>query len=147
MILSIAIAGLGILLATVVYLWKRISAEEWAERLKPVYSFLWNKWYFDELYGATVVAGTLMISRVSSWFDSKIIDGLVNGAGHMTVLGSRLSGWNDNKIIDGLVNAVADMIGWFGATLREVQAGKVQGYILLALGAVVLFYVLQLAFA
>jgi hypothetical protein len=31
--------------------------------------------------------------------------------------------------------------------LREVQTGRVQTYILMALGAVVLLYILQLAFA
>lgn len=147
MYLSIAIAGLGIVLATAFYFWKKFSADAWAARFKPVHNFLWNKWYFDELYAATAVAGTLAFSRISAWFDANIIDGLVNGAAKLTVLGSRLSGWNDLRIIDGAVNGVARIIGWFGGTLREVQTGRVQTYILMALGAVVLLYVLQLAFA
>ncbi len=147
MILSIGIAALGILFATSVYFWKRISADKITERFKGVYNFLWNKWYFDEIYSATVIFGTLAISRVSAWFDRTIIDGIVNGVAHVTVLGSWAAGWNDNKIVDGLVNWVARVIAWFGDTLREVQTGKVQAYILMALGAVVLLYVLQLAFA
>jgi NADH-quinone oxidoreductase subunit L len=145
--LSISVAGLGILLSTAFYYWKKFSADAMAERFKPVHNFLWNKWYFDELYAATVLAGTHLFSRVSGWFDLKVVDGLVNGAAKITVLGSRLSGWNDNKIVDGLVNLTANIVGWFGATLREVQTGRVQSYILMALGAVVLLYVLQLAFA
>jgi len=147
MILSIGIAGLGILFSTSVYFWKRISADKIAERFKGVYNFLLNKWYFDELYAATVVFATMAISRVSAWFDRTIIDGVVNGVARVTVIGSWAAGWNDNKIVDGLVNWVARVIGWFGDTLREVQTGKVQAYILMALGAVVLLYVLQLAFA
>ncbi|MCG3120700.1 MAG: NADH-quinone oxidoreductase subunit L [bacterium] len=145
--LSIFAAGLGILISTAFYYWKKFSAEAMAERFKPVYNFLWNKWYFDELYAKTVLAGTHLFSRISGWFDLKVIDGLVNGVAKITVLGSRLSGWNDNKIVDGLVNLTANVVGWFGATLREVQTGRVQNYILMALGAVVLLYVLQLAFA
>ncbi len=145
--LSIFVAGLGILISTAFYFWKKFSADAVAERFKPVYNFLWNKWYFDELYAATVLAGTHLMSRVSAWFDLKAVDGLVNGVAKVTVLGSRLSGWNDNKIVDGLVNLTARIVGWFGATLREVQTGRVQTYILMALGAVVLLYVLQLAFA
>jgi NADH-quinone oxidoreductase subunit L len=145
--LSIFIAGAGILLSTAFYYWKKFSADAVAGRLKPIYNFLWKKWYFDELYAATVLAGTHLFSRISGWFDLKVIDGLVNGAAKVTVFGSWASGWNDNKIVDGLVNLTAQIIGWFGATLREVQTGRVQSYILMALGAVVLLYILQLALA
>jgi NADH-quinone oxidoreductase subunit L len=128
--LSIFVAGLGILISTAFYYWKKFSADAVAERFKPVYKFLWNKWYFDELYAATVLAGTHLFSRVSGWFDLKVVDGLVNGVAKVTVAGSWLSGWHDNKIVDGLVNLTARIIGWFGATLREVQTGRVQTYIL-----------------
>ncbi len=144
MILSIGIASLGILLSTSVYLWKRISADAVADRFPKLYQFLLNKWYFDEMYAATIVAGTLAFSRVAAWIDSVIIDGVVNGVARMTVLGSWAAGWNDNKIVDGAVNGVANAIDWFGRNLREVQTGKVQSYILLALGAVVLLWVLQM---
>ena len=145
--LSIFVAGLGILLSTAFYYWKKFSADAMAERFKPVYNFLLNKWHFDDLYNSTVVAGTHLFSRVSAWFDLKVVDGLVNGVAKVTVLGSWASGWHDNKIVDGLVNLTANVVGWFGATLREVQTGRVQSYILMALGAVVLLYILQLAFA
>jgi NADH-quinone oxidoreductase subunit L len=147
MILSILAAAIGILLSTMVYYWKKISADDLAARFKGLHKFLWNKWYFDELYHASAIAGTLGLSRISAWFDLKAIDAVVDGTAKATVLGSWASGWNDNKIVDGLVNWVARVITWFGATLREVQTGKVQSYILMALGAVILFYVLQLAFA
>lgn len=145
--LSIFGAAAGILLSTAFYYWKKFSADAMAARFKPIHNFLLNKWYFDELYGKTLIAGTHMFSRIMAWFDTKVVDGMVNGAAKITVLGSRLSGWNDNKIVDGLVNLTANVVGWFGATLREVQTGRVQSYILMALGAVVLLYILQLAFA
>ncbi|MDZ7289274.1 MAG: NADH-quinone oxidoreductase subunit L [candidate division KSB1 bacterium] len=145
--LSILIAGTGILLSTAFYYWKKFSADAVAQRYKPIYNFLWKKWYFDDLYAATVLAGTHLFSRISGWFDLKVIDGLVDGAARVTVFGSWLSGEHDNRIIDGLVNLTARIVGWFGGTLREVQTGRVQSYILMALGAVVLLYILQLAFA
>lgn len=147
MVLSIVVASIGILLSTAIYFWQKISADRLAARFKALYTFLWNKWYFDELYNASAVAGTLAMSRVSAWLDLKVIDGMVNGAGRLTVFGSWLSGLTDNRVVDGLVNLLARVIGWFGASLREVQTGRVQNYILMALGAVILFYLLQLAFA
>jgi len=147
MFFSILAAGIGILLSMMIYYWKKISADDLAMRFKGVHKFLWNKWYFDEMYNATAIAGTLVVSRISAVFDLKIIDGAVNGVAKATVAGSWLSGLTDNRVVDGLVNLVARVIGWFGGTLREIQTGKVQSYILAALGALVLFYVLQMVFA
>ena len=140
---SIAIAGLGILLSTLVYHWKKISAEAWGRRLKPIYTLLWNKYYFDEFYGATVIAGTLLISKISSLFDMKVIDGFVNGVARITVSFAFGSGRFDLKIVDGMVNLVGKIVTFFGAQLRMVQTGRVQNYILIALGAVVLVLIFQ----
>ena len=52
---SIVVATLGILLSATVYYWKKISAETLAQRLKGVHTVLWNKYYFDELYGAIMM--------------------------------------------------------------------------------------------
>ena len=59
--LSIAVAGLGILISTAFYFWKKFSADAMAERFKPVYYFLLNKWHFDDLYAATVLAGLPLV--------------------------------------------------------------------------------------
>jgi len=144
LILSVVIAGLGILVSTATYYWKKISAEAWGNRLRPVYTLLWNKYYFDEMYNATVIAGTLLISRVSGWFDLRIIDGAVNGAARVTAKISFAGGWIDLRIVDWLVNAVGNMIRFFGAQLRELQTGRVQSYILMALFVVVLISIIQL---
>jgi len=141
--LSILAAGLGILLATVVYYWKKISAEAWGRRLRPVYKLLWNKYYFDEFYGATAIAGTLLFSRFSAWFDLKVIDGVVNGVARWTARFSFVDGWFDLKVVDGLVNLVGRVVSGFGSQLRGIQTGKVQSYILMALAAVIVLFVIQ----
>jgi len=143
MFTSIPVALLGILFAAVVYHWKKISAEAWGSRLRPVYNLLWNKYYFDELYGATVIAGTLAFSRLSALFDMRVIDGVVNGVARGV---ARLSSWNgsfDLRIVDGLVNLVGNTIRYFGARMGELQTGKIQNYILMALFAVILLFIIQ----
>jgi NADH-quinone oxidoreductase subunit L len=145
MALSLLVAGLGILLAFATYYWKRISADRVAERLRPVYLFLLNKWYFDELYGAVVVGGTHALTRVLRWFDNTIIDGLVNGAGWTAKGVSTVSGKFDLGIIDGLVNATAYVSGFFGLIFRKFQTGKVQTYLIyVVLGVMVFYFVLRL---
>lgn len=85
MVLSLLVAGLGMLLAFVTYYWKKIDADAWAARLNGLYKFLLNKWYFDELYGAVVVGGTLALTRALRWFDTYVVDGFVNGVASWTI--------------------------------------------------------------
>lgn len=112
--------------------------------MKPVYTFLLNKWYFDELYGATIVGGTILLSKMFAWFDNNIIDGIVNGSATLTRLGSSFSGWFDNNIVDGLVNLSAWLTGLVGRGTRRIQTGKVQTYIVFALlGVIIMFFVFR----
>ncbi|HEY9164768.1 MAG TPA: NADH-quinone oxidoreductase subunit L [Candidatus Kryptonia bacterium] len=139
--LSLTMALLGILAAFLVYQWKKIDGEKLKQGVRPVYNFLFNKWYFDELYDSTVIGGTLLISRMSAWFDSHVIDGIVDGAGSVTRSWSTFSGKFDNVIVDGIVNFVAWITGLFGAGIRKIQTGKVQTYIVFALlGVIILFF-------
>jgi NADH-quinone oxidoreductase subunit L len=84
MILSLTVAGIGILVAFATYKWKKINADAFAERFSGVHKFLLNKWYFDELYGAVVVGGTLAFTRLLRWIDTNIVDGFVNGTASWT---------------------------------------------------------------
>jgi NADH-quinone oxidoreductase subunit L len=140
MYLSLSVAGLGILLAFATYYWKKINAETIAKALSPVHSFLINKWYFDELYQATVVAGTIGLSRVLAWFDTKVIDGIVNGVASVTRMTSFASGRFDSFVVDGVVNFLAYLTGLFGLMLRKIQTGRVQTYIAFVLFGVMVFF-------
>jgi NADH-quinone oxidoreductase subunit L len=140
MLLSLLVAGLGILLAFATYYWKKIDADAVALRFRPVHRFLLSKWYFDELYNGLVVGGTLRLTRVLRWFDDNIIDGAVNGAGWLARGTSDVSGKFDNIVIDGFVNLSAYLSGIAGLVLRKFQTGKVQTYIVYVVLAVVVFY-------
>jgi NADH-quinone oxidoreductase subunit L len=141
LVLSLSMAILGILAAFVIYQWKKIDAEKLKQSVMPVYTFLLNKWYFDELYGATVVGGTIVFSKMLAWFDNNIIDGIVNGAATVTRLWSSSSGWFDNHVVDGLVNFSAWFTGLLGRGTRRIQTGKVQTYIVFALlGVMIIFF-------
>jgi NADH-quinone oxidoreductase subunit L len=85
MALSLLVAGAGILVAFATYKWKKINADAIAARYSGLHRFLSNKWYFDELYGAVVVGGTLAITRALRWFDNTVVDGLVNGSASWTM--------------------------------------------------------------
>ncbi|MEJ2616645.1 MAG: proton-conducting transporter membrane subunit, partial [Ignavibacteriaceae bacterium] len=130
MILSLLMAFSGLLLAFIIYQWKKISADKLAERFKPLYNLSYNKWYFDEFYNGVFVAGTLALSRGLAWFDAHIIDGIVNGTAAVTKNVSKFSGKFDNVVVDGAVNFAAYFSGFIGLILRRFQTGKVQTYII-----------------
>ncbi len=142
MLLSILLAGLGILLAYTMYQWKKIDPDKMANSVKSLYNFSLNKWYVDEFYGATFIGGTLGLSKILSWFDSHIVDGIVNGTASVGRFVSQISGWIDKYIVDGLVNFSAFFSGFLGLTLRKFQTGKVQTYVaFVVLSLFILFWV------
>ncbi len=71
----------GLALAWIMYIkaFPRAPAALAAQQ-RPLYRFLLNKWYFDELYNATFVAGARWLGRVL-WKggDGGVIDGSING--------------------------------------------------------------------
>jgi NADH-quinone oxidoreductase subunit L len=140
MLLSLVVAGLGILTAFGTYYWKKISADAVASHLAPVHRFLLNKWGFDDLYNGVVVGGTLALTRVLRWFDNTIIDGAVNGTGRITRDASSAGGKFDVVVIDGMVNLIAYLSGFLGLVFRKFQTGKVQTYIIFVVFSVLVLY-------
>jgi NADH:ubiquinone oxidoreductase subunit 5 (subunit L)/multisubunit Na+/H+ antiporter MnhA subunit len=99
----------------------------------------------DEFYGLAVTRRTMDAARAVFAFDSKVIDGGVNGSAWLTRLTSRLTGGADKYVVDGLVNSIAAFIvRLMSPLLRAAQTGFTQNYALvMVLGlvaAVMLFY-------
>jgi NADH-quinone oxidoreductase subunit L len=138
MLLSTIVAVSGITLAYFMYYKRSISAEKIAERFKPIYTLLYNKYYFDELYQAVLINPIMKIADFLWDFDAKIIDGLVNGAAWLTVLWSEIKQWFDVWIVDGAVNGSGWVVRKLGNSLRYIQSGGLQFYALSILVIVVL---------
>ena len=70
-------AVIGLAVAAYVYLLKEGLGARLAARGGPLYTFFYNKWYFDELYDAVFVKGAKALGDLF-WKvgDQKIIDGL-----------------------------------------------------------------------
>jgi NADH-quinone oxidoreductase subunit L len=81
---------LGIALAYVMYVASPLLPMRLAAMFRPIYLFLLNKWYFDELYDAIFIQPAIRLARVL-WQtgDATIIDGVPNGLAEITVDGSR----------------------------------------------------------
>jgi NADH-quinone oxidoreductase subunit L len=131
MAISLFIALLGIWLAHRFYVVSPDTSEALATRFAGAHRILSNKYYVDELYNSTFVAGTFASGRGLWTFDRRVVDGVVNGSGWVTVISAWFSGLTDRAVVDGLVNFVGRLCEEGSFWLRKVQTGLVQNYALL----------------
>ncbi len=89
--LSLILAGLGILLAYAIYSARWLSAERIGSLFSPLYTLLNRKYFFDELYEGVFVRRSLMGGLFAGlqYFDTRAVDGTVNGVASATVAGGR----------------------------------------------------------
>jgi NADH-quinone oxidoreductase subunit L len=133
----------GVLMAWLVYSRGVISPARAAQVLAPMHKLLWNKFYFDELYRATFVAGILLLASFGKWIDRVILDGLADGSARWMARLAFFSGLTlDNRGVDGLVNGAARLALIGGNLARKGQTGRVRNYVLaLTTGGVVIVLV------
>ena len=109
---SVAISSSGIALAVFAYYLKRIDlGKNIATRFSSINSFLVNKWYLDEINEKIFVQGSRKLAREVLEVDAKVVDGVVNLTGLLT-LGS-------------------------GEGLKYFETGRAQFYALIVFGGVV----------
>jgi NADH-quinone oxidoreductase subunit L len=148
-LLSLAVAGFGIWLAYRFYMGPEAyeRPRRLAERFPFAYKMLVNKYWVDELYGATVIAGTVKLARLLWEGDARVVDGAVNGTRHATVGFSFLSGIFDLRVVDGAVNLIARIYDVGSHYFRRLQVGFTQGYaMVMVFGAAVLLLVFLVKF-
>ena len=107
--------------------------------LGPVYPWLENRYYIDDLYNATVVRGSLWLSDAFAKFDSRwVIDPFVNLVGRTGAYLADFASRLDLRVVDGAVDGVGSLARSAGRGLRQVQTGFVQDYLLVAVVTVIL---------
>jgi len=148
--LSLAAAGLGWGLAWRSY---RHADKGYSEPIAaiapPVYEVLLHKYYVDEGYDYIFTGrrkiggmrlGVLGLGEASAWFDTNIVDGLVNTAGWITRFSGRVSGWIDWIIDTFGVNGPATIARFpFSYIARLFEWGLVQWYALVMTAGLVGF--------
>ncbi|NCS46570.1 MAG: NAD(P)H-quinone oxidoreductase subunit 5 [Microcystis aeruginosa BK11-02] len=83
---SVGIALIGITVASLMYLQKKIDPATIAEKFPALYRFSLNKWYIDNLYDRVFVQGCRRLARQIMEVDYRVIDGAVNLTGLATLV-------------------------------------------------------------
>ncbi len=98
--LPLAAGVFGILSAYILYMWAPTIPAKIMNRTKTIYSFLLNKWYFDELYESMFVRPSKKLGRFL-WknTDSVIIDGMPNGAATLSYTFARVTSFMQTGFI------------------------------------------------
>jgi NADH-quinone oxidoreductase subunit L len=145
MAVSILVGTGGILVGLFIYL-KRPSMAESGERALGglPYRLSLNKYYVDEMYGVFPIGALLGLSRVLMGVDAKGVDGVPNGSARLTQIFSAVSNWFDTYVVDLLVNMQGWIVRGGSVILRTVQTGFVQNYALLMVLGLLVFFIIYL---
>jgi len=141
---AFVMVGAGWLAADLMYRQNKIDPGKLSEMFEGIpYRVVLNKYYIDEIYNAAIVQPYLAATRALAWFDLHIVDGVVNLAARLTVIGAWLSGLFDSYVVDGLVNLASNLTLEVGGRLRRFQTGSINGYLYGILGGVMVILLLR----
>ena len=146
MIISVIVAFTGIALAVIIYLKKKLSAEKLAKSLALPYKLSFNKFFVDEIYSRLLINPTIKLAKAIGFFDWEIYDKyFINGFGRVTDRLSRFIGINlDYDVLDQqIVDGVGKSTRFFGGTLKFIQTGKIQNYLVWVLGGIIIIFIIQ----
>jgi NADH-quinone oxidoreductase subunit L len=114
-VIALVVALVGIFLAYAIYLRRWITAESVGKVFGPLYTLVFRKYFFDDLYENVIVKLAL-------------IKGLFNGFQLF-----------DSRGVDGVVNGVADVTIGGGRAIRHAQTGQLQLYgLFIGIGVVII---------
>ncbi len=117
--ISVSVVAMGWYIAHTLYYKKPGTAAEFARRFPALYRLVDNKFYIDEVYGASIVTPLLMLSRF-------VLGGLVEAG-----------------IVNGSGAAAGASTRGFSSLVRRVQSGNIRSYAgWLALGAAAVLLVM-----
>jgi len=107
-----------------------------AKALGPLHTVLKNKYYFDEIYDFLFVRPSYWLADnfTSQMVDRGLIDGILHFFAYLTgVLGNFLRDFIDKPIVNGFGDLVGEGTKLIGRTIRVIQTGRVQQYMIGAL--------------
>ncbi len=144
-LIAFTMAASGFVIAVVFYAKHYFNPGDVSRMFAPLYKFLLNKWYFDELYRLVFIRPTLWLSRIAAGIDRNLIDCFVDSTAKAARWVSSIDAWIDRHLIDGLVDGIARCTFRTGLWLRVLQTGSIRQYVVfIVIGTVALFIIVSI---
>jgi len=138
---SLGVALGGLLIGWLTYRkLKAGSPDPLVKALGPLHTLLKNKYYIDEFYHLVFIRPARWIADVAvNFIDLKIIDGAIHAVGRFALwFGRILRQFVDIPVVNGAGDGLAQGTRGAGTSLKVVQTGRVQQYMVIALSALIL---------
>ncbi len=103
--------------------------------------WLQNKWYFDEAYDFLFVKPAYWIADTFTykWMDRGLIDGILHAVAKVSgQIGAILRNYFDVPIVNGAGDALADGTRKLGVSMRVIQTGRIQQYMVSSLAVIII---------
>jgi NADH-quinone oxidoreductase subunit L len=134
---SVGVALGGLLIGYAVYRkLKAGAADPLRKPLGAVYTLLEHKYYFDELYQVAFIKPAYWFAETFTyrWIDRGLIDGFLHLIGRTSLrLGAFLRSYIDMPIVNGAGDLVGEGTKRIGRTIRVIQTGRVQEYLIIGI--------------
>jgi NADH-quinone oxidoreductase subunit L len=140
---SLALVALGIGLGILIYRRVTGATDPMERAAPPVFRFLANRMWLDELYDGTVLSLARFAAALSDFLDRYFWDGLVRLVGGIGGLFGSLIRCFDERAINRGVNDVTGLTRDVGRLIARSQSGQVQTYlavIAVAMVALLIFF-------
>jgi NADH-quinone oxidoreductase subunit L len=110
----------------------------------PVFTLLGHAFYMDTFYGATFIRLNTLLSKISDWFDRWIWNGAVKTVTLLTFGFAHLDNFIDTHVVNAGFDEGCESVSRSGQILSRLQGGRVQGYLKIIAGALIVFTILLL---
>lgn len=131
---SVGVASVGLIAGYLTYRRLPAGAPDPLQRpLGRIYTWLKDKYYFDELYDLIFIRPAYWIAERFTYLflDRVVIDGVLHAIADIALrVGSFLRNYIDLPVVNGSADMVGEGVKRAGRTFRVVQSGRVQGYLI-----------------
>jgi NADH-quinone oxidoreductase subunit L len=123
----------------------QVEAPDNFGKLSPtIFTALGHALYFDIIYNATFVKLTSVMSTISDWLDRWVWNGVVQIVTYLAFGFAHLDNFLDTHVVNSGFDEGCQSVSRSGQILSLLQAGRIQGYLKIVAGTLIVLTILLL---
>jgi NADH-quinone oxidoreductase subunit L len=110
----------------------------------PIFTLLGHAFYMDALYGSTIIKLNTQMSKLSDWLDRWVWNGVVKTVTQLVFGLAHLDNFLDTHVVNSGFDEGCQSVSLSGQILSLLQAGRIQGYLKIVAGVLIVFTIILL---